>query len=307
MPEPTPLPPSIADRPARVLAFRVNRRPIGEDTLLPEKLPEDAFDHFVRMLAPGYEVVTSGRGHERSWKVGAIDVDEGFLTGKLGWHPRDPEIVPTWSEELKDWPPTLGAPGETLLPFAFDGSTRLLAVVHDKRSSPTTLAAVFELILSENERELTSPTTEWSVEPVLDSKEFLEWLKSLDVVEAVGFVAKRPNPEPMDAFDDLARRMERAHGTEYSARMKSQREEGLQHIEEDPEFSQAIAMGKQGFAQLDGRGRRGGRESTYRQANQVAYERVPRLPSDWEEMRELLKSLLRERLRRFLRDEPGSE
>lgn len=302
MPEPTPLPPSMADRPARLLAFRVNRRPIGEGTLFPEKIPPDAFDHFVRMLAPGFEVITAGRGHERSWRAGAVEVDRDkrFVTGKLGWHTRDPEIVPSWSEDLKDWPATLKEPVETLMPFAFDGTTRLLGIVHDKKSSPKTLAAVFELILSENERQLTQPTTEWSVEPVLNSEEFIEWLKSLDVVESVGFVARLPNPEPMAAFDDLAGRMERAHGTEYSARMKSKREEGLKHIEDDPEFSQAISMGEQGFAQLDGRGRRAGRESTYRQSNRVAYEQIPRLPTDWEQMRELLKELLRTRLRRFL-------
>jgi hypothetical protein len=202
---------------------------------------------------------------------------------------------------LKDWPPTLHAPVETLLPFAFDGTTRLLAVVDDKKSSPASLAAVFELILSENERELTHPTTEWSVEPVLDSEEFIEWLHSLDVVETVAFVAKLPNPEPMEAFDDLYRRMERAHGTEYSARMKSKRDEGLQHIEEDSEFRQAIAMGEQGFAQLEGRGRRAGRQSSYKQNSKVASERVEQLPASWEEIRALLKTILRDRLRRFLR------
>lgn len=272
-------------------------------------MPSDSFDHFVRMLAPGYEVVTVGRGHERSWRVGAVEVDQdgSFVTGKLGWHQRDPEVVLSWSEELKDWPATLSEPSETLMPFAFDGSTRLLGVVHDKKSSPMTLATVFELILNKNERELVQPTTEWSVEPVLDAEEFIEWLHSLDVVQSVGFVAKLPNPEPMSAFEDLAGRMERAHGTEYSARMKSGREDGLRQIDTDPEFSQAIAMGEQGFAQLKGQGRREGRDTTYSQANQVAYEKIPRLPADWEETWKLLKELLRTRLRRFLRsdDEAG--
>lgn len=302
MPEPTPLPPSVTDRPARVMAFRVNRRPIGEGTLLPERMPADAFDHFVRVLAPGYEVVTAGRGHERAWRVGAVEVDreDEFVTGKLGWHQRDPEIVPSWSDELKDWPPTVSPPAETIMPFAFDGEKRLLGVVHDRRSSPQTLAAVFEMILDENERELDRRTTEWSVEAVLDAEQFIEWLHRLDVVESVGFTARLPNPEPRAAFENLARRMEEAHGTEYAARMKSKREEGLQHIEEDPEFREAIAMGEEGFAQLEGRGRRDGRRTTYRQSNQVAHERIENLPAGWEDLRAMLKEIVRYRLRRFL-------
>lgn len=300
-----PLPPSLADRPAQVLAFRVNRRPIGEDTLLPETMPKDSFDHFARVLAPGYEVITAGRGRERSWRVGAVDVDGAhrFVTGKLGWHPREPEIVPSWSDDLKDWPAAIGHPTETLLPFVFDGETRLFGVIHDRRSAASTLAAVFEMILNENEREMTQRTTEWSVEPVLDSERFIEWLNTLDVVESVGFTARLPNPEPKTAFKDLAERLAQAHGTEYTARMKSKREEGLQHIEEDPEFRQAIAMGQEGFAQLEGRGRRGGRKSRYRQSNKVASETIPTVPADWEALRAMLKEMVRTRLRSFLLDD----
>jgi len=291
------------------MAFRVNRRPIGEGTLLPETMPEDAFDHFTRVLAPGYEVITSGRGHERSWRVGAVETDkaEHFVTGKLGWHRRDPDILPSWSEELKDWPTTVAHSPETLMPFALDGETRVLGVVDDKRSAPATLAAVFEKILNENERELHKRTTEWSVEPVLDAREFIDWLNGLDVVESVGFTARLPNPEPKDAFAELTDRMEQAHGTEYTARMKSKREEGLQHVEDDPEFRQAIAMGEQGFARLDGRGRRDGRESRYNQNNAVASENIPKLPESWEDIRAMLKNIVRERFRRFLldNDEPA--
>ena len=287
------------------MAFRVNRRPLGEGTLVVEKLPPDPFDHFVRMLAPGHEVITYGRGRERSWRVGAVEIDwdERFLTGKLGWHPRDPEIVPSWSQELKDWPPTAKEPPETLLPFGFDGEKRLLGVLHDKKSSPTTLAAVFEMILNENERQFVNPTTEWSVEPVLDAQEFIEWLHTQDVVEAVAFVARLPNPEPRAQFEELAERLERAHGTEYAARMKSKREEGLQNIEEDPEFRQAIAMGEEGFAQLEGRGRRGNRPTHYRQREKVASERIPKVPADWETVRAILKEMVKDRLRRFLLDD----
>jgi hypothetical protein len=303
--DPIPVPPSLAERPARVLAYRVNRRPIGAGTLLPETMPEDSFDHFVRVLAPGYEVITAGRGHERSWRAGAIEVGEAdlFVTGKLGWYRREPEVVPSWSAELKDWLATLSTPPETLMPFAYDGEKRVLGVVHDRKSSPKTIAAVFEQILDENERELPHRTTEWSVEPILDSEQFIEWLGSVDILESVAFTAKLPNPEPRSAFEDLTGRMENTHATEYSARMKTSREEGLQHIVEDPEFSQAIAMGQQGFAELEGRGRRDDHRTVYRQGDKVASETIPRLPGNWTELRGVLKQVVRHRLRRFLLDE----
>ena len=305
MPQPSPLPPSLANKPARILAYRVNRRALGEGSLLPEELPHDAFDHFVRMLAPGYKVVTTGRGRDRVWRVGGIEIDQDneILTGKLGWYSLDPEIVPTWSPELNDWPPTVRDPAETLMPFAFDGSTRLLGVVHGKRSNPQVIATVFELILSENERELARPTTEWSVEPLLDSTEFIEWLNSQDVVQSVAFKVRLPNQEARSAFEELAGRLMRVHGTEYSARLNSKRDEGLQHVEEDPEFSQAISMGRHGYADLRGRGRAGGKQTRYIQGEHVAAEPITRLPATWEETRTLLIDVIRHRLRRFLLDE----
>jgi len=265
-------------------------------------MPSDSFDHFVRMLSPGYEVITKGRGKERAWRVGTIEVDSPgrFVTGKLGWHPREPEIVPSWSDELKDWPATLSQAPETLLPFAYDGEKRVLGVIHDKKSAPQFIAAVFEQILTENERELSRWTTEWSVEPILDSEEFIEWLDSVDIVESVSFAAKLPNPEPTAAFENLYGRMDNSHATEYTARLKTTREEGLQHVEEDPEFRQAIAMGQQGFAELEGKGRRNGRDTAYRQGERVAYESIPRMPGDWPELRGLPKEIVRQRLRRFL-------
>lgn len=296
------VPAALANRPARVLAYRVNRRPIGEGTLLPEEIPTDSFDHFVRVLTPGYEVITQGRGKERSWRIGAIDVDRAdqFVTGKLGWHPREPEVVPSWSEELKDWPATLKDAPETLLPFAYDGEKRILGVIDDRKSSLKSIAAVFEQVLDENERELEHRTTEWSVEPILDSEEFIEWLGSLDIVQSVSFTAKLPNPEPDRAFDELFQRMNQRHATEYTARFKSSKEEGLQHVEDDPEFRQAIAMGQQGFAELEGRGKRGGQTTSYKQGQRVASDRIEEVPNDWGELLSLLKSMVRQNLRQFL-------
>jgi len=93
-------PPWFADRAGDFLLFRVNRRPIGENTLFPARMPEDVFEHFVGVLAPGWEV-ESGRRNRRRWRVGGIDIDREHrvLTGKLGWTPEGEEVVAEWSEE----------------------------------------------------------------------------------------------------------------------------------------------------------------------------------------------------------------
>jgi hypothetical protein len=118
----------------------------------------------------------------------------------------------------------------------------------------------------------------------------------------VSFTARLPNPEPRDAFRDLAERMEARRATEYAETLKSDREEGLQRVQDDRDVQQAIAMGEQGFATLRGVGRRAGRESRFVQSREVATEHVEELPSTWDEARELVREWLKGQLRRFLDD-----
>ncbi len=289
-------------RPGQLLVFRVNRRPLGEGGFLPTTLPTDVFRHFVQVLAPGYPVVT-GRGNQRVSRVGGLDVnyDARLITGKMGWQPYGQEQVLNWSEEEKDWVTRTEEPRESrLIPFAFDGDSRILSALKDSQSAPETVAAAFEKILRENEKELQEPTTEWSVEPILDTREFLDWLGSLDVVRSVKFTARLPNPEPDEDFEELWGRLEKRHATEFSGKFKSDRDEGLVDVEEDPEVRQAIAMGSKGFATLTGTGTREGRASEFNQEDEVARERVDELPATWGEMRGLLGDFVKDRARRFL-------
>jgi hypothetical protein len=295
--------PWFAGRPGRLLVYRVNRRPKYADTLLPAEIPSDVFGHFIRMLEPGYEVVT-GRHHQRIWRVGGIRIDgeERMLTGRLGWQTKEDEVISQWSEEAMDWLTQTAEPKERkLMPFGFDGDSRLLSVLTDG-SAPSTIAAVFEKILRENEQELLEPTTDWSVEPVLDRQDFLTWLGTLDVVTSVSFTAKLPNPEPGEAFDELYKRLVHSHATQHTETMRSEREEGLFEVEHDRDISQAIAMGQQGFATLRGKGTRDGATKSYSQTREVASESVEELPTGWDEMRALIAELLRGALRRFKDD-----
>lgn len=300
--------PWFAERDGDFVLFRVNRRPRFADSLLPAELPDDVFDHFRRVLAPGWQVVT-GRKNQRTWRIGGVETDEDaqLLTAKLGYVPLDQEVVPQWDEQEMDWIATVSESHKgQILPMGFDGETRLLAVLRDSSTQPDTIGGVVERVLRENEQELDEPTTDWSVEPLLDEKDFLSWLESVDVVRTVSFNAKLPNPEPRESFRDLFERMNRRHATSFSEKFHSDREEGLVEIEEDPDFRQAVQMGRQGFAELSGDGQVGASTSRFRQKQKVASEHVEALPADWPSMRQLLKDLLRARLRRFLEEDDSS-
>ncbi len=301
--------PWFAGEAGRFLLFRVNRRPLYQ-TLLTAQQPNDVYEHFVRMLAPGYEV-RRGRRFRRIWRVGGLQRhdEERVLTGKLGSLPEGDDVVVQWSDELKDWTTSSTTRhGDRVVPFGFDGDT-LLAVLSDRSSAAPTIASVFEAILRGNEAELpeTERSTEWSVEPILNSEQFLEWLKTLDVVTSVSFTARLPNPEPRDAFRDLAERMEARRVSLYRETLRSDREQGLRDIEADRDVQQAIAMGEQGFATLQGRGLREGEKIQFSQTSEVAAERVERLPPTWHEVHALLIERLKGSFRRFLRDGDGSD
>jgi hypothetical protein len=158
-----------------LLLYRVNRRPIGADSMLPEEMPDDALDHFDRVLPNGWKVETKGGGGNRIWRSGGVERNPNarVITGKLGWHPAEEEAVTDYDEQAEDWVTSIEAPhGRVVLPFAFDGDTRILAVLRMGRSRATTIGRVFETILKENECELERPTTDWSVEPILDPRDF---------------------------------------------------------------------------------------------------------------------------------------
>lgn len=286
-----------------LFVFRVNRRPLTEGSLFEKD--QTPFEHFRRVLAPGYDVIT-GRGNQRVWKVGGIRVEEGqeLLTGKLGWLPKGKKIVvPTWSDEEQDWTNVPTQAGGGIMPFGFDGEKRLLAILSDRRSRPKSIADAIEQIVQENEEQLVDKTTEWAVEPVLDKREFVEWLKGLDVVHWTKFTARLPNPEPMDEFDELHKRLTARHATKITETLTSEHDGGLAGVESDKDFGQAIAMGKQGFATLGGKGQRDGKTSFFRQNEQVAREAVEGLPPTWDDVFALIGSLLKGKLRRFLDDD----
>ena len=295
--------PWFAGRAGRVLAYRVNRRPLPEDNLFAEPgLPEDVFEHFARVLAPGYPVVTGTR-YQRRWLVGNLEVDsvDRTIVGRIGWEPLRKAFVQRWSTDAKGWLETPADPSDgEVMPFAFDGETRLLGVLRAPDSDPSTIATVFDTVLNDNERQLLERTTDWSVEPLLDRETFLTWLDKTEVVRSVTFTAQLPNPEPDEAFNDLFQRMQQRRATHLSETMRSNSEAGLRAVTEDRHFAQAMTMAERGFAELRGEGVREGHRTSFNQREAVASEEVEDLPATYAGAAAMLRDLVKGDLRRFL-------
>ena len=154
--------------------------------------------------------------------------------------------------------------------------------------------------LDQHERALSSPTTEWSVEAILDGRDFAEWLESMDVVKEVEFVAKLPNPTPTPAMEDVYKRLTNRNATRLIENFRSTRPGGLKHMEDDPDFLQAEAMAREGFATLKGRGESDGSRRLYNQNDRVRRANIDHLPETWGQMREVIKGFLKERARVIL-------
>lgn len=303
-----PTVPTFAGRSGRLLLFRVNRRPLEGDNLFADSgIPGDVFDHFLRVFVPGYVVVT-GRGHQRTWRAGGLEEDREarVVTGRLGWEPRREDVVPAWSENDLDWSSSRPSPqGGRLLPFGFDGDSRLLTVLRDSKTPPSTLAEVFQRILRDNEMKRLDRSTKWSVEPVLDRQDFLSWLRDLDVVTEVSFTAKLPNPEP-GAFEDVIERLKLRHATSLTETLRSDRETGLHNVEEDPVFRTGLALGEKSFATVTGAGLNNGAEDTWNGRDRVASEPIQEMPARWRDVRALIASYLKGRFQRFIRDQAAT-
>ena len=293
--------PPFAGKPATVVAYRVNRRPVAHPTLFADQAAPDILDHFVEMLKPGFPVSTYGKGGERTWRVGGrkVDQEERMVTGRLGWVKADSGTETDWSDEEMDYVDVPGHPETVYFPFVFDADSRILAFVKDPGTALTSVATAFEKILREND---TDPDRllDWSVEPILDSQDFREWLHDLDVVRWVSFTAKLPNPEPTGAYRDVWERLTRTHGTELTEKFKSDREEGLVNVDQDEDFQQAIGMAEQSFATLKGQGYKTGTKRSYNQTSRVAQETIEEMPYDWDDVWAVLKECVKGKLLRFL-------
>jgi hypothetical protein len=289
----------FAGRRSLILLYRVNRRARPQGNFFAEQ-PGDPFVHFVEVLPLGEEV-TTGRRDKHTWIVGGENIDEArrVLSGQIGWYRRATKALDTFDSESLSWTVGVGASeASAVAPFAYDGESRILAVVQHPSFDDRTLSYVFETLLTLGENRRPAATTDWSVEPILDKGDFLTWLRRTDVVEEVVFVAKLPNPDAMESFREVFDRLERLRAGTLREELRARDAEvGLQNVETDRDARQIIAMAEQGYGYVTAHGSRGGRPTSFDQRRRGERVRTNPLPASWGELVGILIDFLLQRRR----------
>jgi len=282
-----PRPPWFAGRSGSVLLYRINRRPLANPTLAGGEQPESVMDHIVEVLPFGHHIATGRHDRRRDWILGNRQIldNESAMTGQIGWQQPDQLQTSRYQEDAQEWRDEVETTERSArAPFAFDSNTRVLGILKHSTFSEGKLADVFEQLLRYGENQRSWPTTEWSVEPLLDERDFLRWLRSVDAVTSINLVAKLPNPDALEEFGPVWAEMEARRARILSMKMVATTDKaGLQGLENDPRVKGHIAMGRQGFGYVQAQAIRRQRETTYDQRRKVAREVVANPGSTWQE------------------------
>lgn len=273
--------------------------------------PDSVMDHIIEILPFGKGVVTGRADRQREWILGNrhILTDESGFTGEIGWQRDDQQQASRYVPETQEWRDEVEPAGRSAhAPFAFDGSSRILGMLRHSTFSETTVANVFQTLLREGEQRREWPTTEWSVEPILDERDFLAWLRSVQSVTSINLVAKLPNPDGLEEFGPIWEDMQARSARLISTRMIAANDEvGLQGLEDDTRVRGNLAMGKQGFGYVEARGRRSGHETVYDQRERVAREVIDDLGQTWDQAEQAILGRVRRISANVLRRGVGRE
>lgn len=277
-----------------ILLFKVNRRPRPQN-LFGDTQPNDVLDHLVEALLFGEPIIT-GRKVHRTWRLGnrSIDLKSRSLTGQIGWERVDQETVDAYDPKRQRWIDIVQPTGHSARSvFAFDATTRHLAIVKHPSFSDTVLPALFRELLNRGEAARPAPTTDWDVEPVLDEAEFRDWLGATTAVERVRFVAKLPNPGGLDEFEEVWRRLNDLKASRIEETIQAQDpDSGLGDIAADPVSAQFIAMASHAFGYITAIGAVDGRPTKYDQREQVK-RFYHNFPEGWPALADMAKRIAR--------------
>ncbi len=276
-------------RPGQELLFyRINRRPIGGPPSLFHPDP-DLLSHLQRVLAPT-PAASSGTRYHRTWRLGDLGWDQRAqtFTGRLGWARTSEALAQTWDSANHGWIDRVVPKDDSgVSPVAFDAKSRVLGVLkHPSFTTESVLAKVLTQILNSGEEMQDFPTTEWSVEPLGDVREFYSWLKRVDQLLILRMVFRRPNPDGEEAFQKVFERLDHFEAEQIRQEIRARdKDAGLNKdaVEEDEETQgYLVAALRYAFGRVWAKGRRKGKVVTYDQRNQVLRSSIDNVGGDWE-------------------------
>lgn len=275
------------DKRVEVYLFRINRRAIGgENALAYDREYPGLLEHAkaVLRLAPDYSY---GRNGGRSWRVGNLQDGENFeyLAGRLGGERRGAVNKPRFDAELKSWSDeSITETHAAVTAFTLMADSRILAVAAHPEISTATASNVLKGILNSGESLLSFPTTDWGVDPILNTVEFLDWIDRTPMVNSVKFVFARPNPDGADDLQAEMDRLDKLHAKSITEEITAaDKEVGLDRgeLKKDPEFKKQLSAAARSWSTITAQGKRDGEDVNYRQKTSVASERIKTRPRTW--------------------------
>lgn len=290
--------PWFTDREGSLLLFKVNRRPLSRQKSLFEE--ERGFlDHVVEVLPFGGEPVLTGRKYRRAWHLGNrnIDLGRGLVSGQVGWARSDRLARDEYLDEEAEWIDSVDTRTATArAPFGIDAETQQLVVVAHPTFTHRNIAHVFTALLNRGEGARAFSSTEWDVEPYLDESSFESWIREVDAVERVRFVAKLPNPDSIENLEPVFKRLETLKAKQIIEVIEAGDEDvGLKNLREDPTTAAFLGMAENAYGYVTARGRREGNETNYDQRVRARRQYLGPLPQTWSELMQIVVEFLLER------------
>lgn len=271
-----------------ILFYRVNRRPIGGEPSLFQPDP-DLLAHLRRVLAPT-PAASSGTRYHRTWRLGDLrfNDDPASFTGRLGWARSTETMGQAWDSTNHGWIDRVVPKDDSgVAPVAFDAGSRVLGILkHPSFTTEPVLAKVLTQVLNRGEEIQDFPTTEWSVEPLGDVREFFSWLQRVDQLLTLRMVFKRPNPDGEEAFEELFKRLDLYEAEQIREEIRARDQaRGLNKsaVEKDEQTQGFLTAAlKYAFGRVWARGRRKGKTVSYDQRNQVLRTSIDNVGDDWD-------------------------
>jgi len=278
--------PWFTGRDVDILFYKINRRPLrGDPTLF--VAPEDLLFHIKRVLASGQSGF-SGRNPKRTWHVGNLKYHEKerTFTGNLGWARTKDALSQTWDPKKKEWESKVVAREDSAVtPIAFSENGEILGIIkHSSFTTQIVLSQILGQIFNKGEQSFDVPSTDWSIQPLGNEREFLSWIKNLDKLMSLSLTFQRPNPDSEKDYEEQFKRLDKLGAKSLTEKYAAlDKDQGLNRVGllKDPITQGFIKGAMKSYGHVTAKGFKDGSPVKYDQNDEVLRKTVSDVGSDW--------------------------